>query len=283
MQILFNELLKDYTNYKIGGKTPKLYIIDKITDLNEISNKDLKEAYILGGGTNILVSDKGIDNPVIKIEIKKFVLDELNSTLTIGAGYILNEAAKQIAELGFKGLSHVSGIPGTIGGAVIMNASASHGSISDNLLSVEVYNKETRERKIFTKDACQFGFRQSIFQNNKWIITFVTFGLIKSDSEELLKLYKEINDYREKNYPLSFPSAGCWFKRDWGGKEIIKKIGMIGRSEGEAVVSSMFPAFILNTGNATAKDVYSLVKQIQDKAKEINEEMPLEVDILGQL
>jgi UDP-N-acetylmuramate dehydrogenase len=283
MQILNNELLSKHTNYKIGGKTPRMFIVSNVTELGEINDGDLYNSYILGGGTNILVSDLGVKNPVIKVDFQQFLLSELNQMLTIGSGVNLNETSKVLAEKGYEGLTHLSGIPGTIGGAVYMNASASHGAISDSLIDVEAYNKQTRERKVFTKTECRFGFRTSIFQNSPWIIIFVRFQLKKGNKDELLKLYSEIEVYRQKNYHLSFPSAGCCFRRDWGGKDIINKIGMSGMIEVRAIVSPMFPAFILNTGNATAEDVYSLVKQIQDKAKEINEEMPLEVDIWGQL
>jgi UDP-N-acetylmuramate dehydrogenase len=195
----------------------------------------------------------------------------------------LNNACKTLAEKGYEGLSQVAGIPGTAGGAIYMNASASHGAISDSLIDVEAYNKDTRERKVFTKTECRFGFRTSIFQNSPWIILFIRFQLKKGDKDQLLSLCNKIKMEREKNYPLTFPSAGCWFRRDWGGKEIIEKIGMSGMSEGRAVVSPMFPAFILNTGGATAKDIYSLVRQIQDKAKEINEEMPCEIVVWGEI
>jgi len=284
MQILINEPLKNYTNYKIGGNTPSMYIVTEKSDFNNISNEDLYNAYILGNGTNILVADTGINKPVIKIQIEKFIWDSLNPFfVTIGAGHNLNEACRITAGLGYIGLKHLSGIPSTIGGAVVMNAGASHGSISDSLIDVEAYNKETRQQKVFTKEECQFSFRTSIFQNSPWIITFVRFQLKKGDEKELIKSPDDINAYRQKNYPLSFPSAGCWFKRDWGGKDIIAKIGMVGAIEGTAIVSPMFPAFILNTGNATAKNIYSLVQQIQNKAKEINEDMPLEIVIWGEI
>jgi len=283
MRTLLNEPLKDHTSYKIGGKTPKMFVVSQVSDFDKISDGDLRQSYILGGGTNILVSDNGIANPVIKIDIKFSVISHMERVLTVGAGVPLTEMAKKTAREGYEGLVHLAGIPGTIGGAVIMNASASHGAISDYLISVEAYNKETRERKIFLKENCSFGFRSSIFQNSPWIVTFARFQLQKGDNKELLKLYREIIDYREKNYPLGFPSAGCWFKRDWGGREIIEKIGMSGVTEGGALVSPLFPAFILNTGNATAKEVYSLVRQIQEKARGINEEMPCEIVTWGEI
>jgi UDP-N-acetylmuramate dehydrogenase len=283
MQVLNNECLKEYTNYKIGGDTPKLYILDKVKDLYEIPSEDLKNAYILGGGTNILVSDNGVDYPVIKINFKGYTIDTSNSTMNVEAGMDLNDLCKELINREYKGLIHVAGIPGTIGGAIIMNASASHGAISDTLISVEAYNKETRETKIFIKSECDFGFRHSIFQNSPWIIISARFNLEHGDIEELMATYHKIIDYRNTNYPTILPSAGCWFKRDWGGKDIIEKIGMVGACKGGAVVSKMFPAFIMNIGNATASDVYFLVKEIQDKAMKIGEDMPFEVDIWGSI
>jgi len=283
MQILLNEPLKEYTNYKIGGKTPKLYIVNTMIDLNELSDKDLRDSYILGAGTNILVSDEGVEESVIKIDFQQFFLDETKQELTIGSGVSLSQAAKTLADKGYKGLDNVSGIPGSIGGAVVMNAGASFGDISDSLIDVEAYNKQTRERRIFTKTECRFGFRTSIFQNSPWIITFVHFGLKKGDKQELFELYNKIDIYRQKNYPTTFPSAGCWFKRDWGGRTIINKLGMSGAIEGRAIVSPLFPAFILNTGGATAKDVYSLVEQIQNRARAINKEMPCEIITWGKI
>lgn len=283
MQILINQPLKDYTSYKIGGNTPKLYIVETIEELQKVSDEDLRNAYILGGGTNILVSDEGVKKPVIKVDFKYISINHSDKILSVGSGLLLTEIVEKTAILGYEGLIHIAGIPGTIGGAIIMNASASHGAISDNLIDIEAYNKETKERKVFKKEECNFGFRQSIFQNSPWIVIFCRFQLKEGNKEELLKLYNEIINYREKNYPLSFPSAGCWFKKDWGGKEIIKKIGMSGAIKGKAVVSPMFSGFILNIGGATAKDIYSLVSEIQDKSKEINEDMPCEIITWGKI
>lgn len=284
MQILKNEPLKNYVNYKIGGPTPTMYIVKEKTDFDKIPDEDLRNAYVLGEGTNILVGDNGPGRSVIKMEIEFLSINPMTSTtIMAGAGIRVNKLAKSLAETGWDALINVSGIPGTIGGQVIMNAGASHGTISDNIINVEAYNKETRQSRLFKKEECGFGFRTSIFQNSPWIITFVAFKTEHKDPQELLKLYQEINQYRRKNYPLTFPSAGCWFKGDWGGKEIIKEIGMSGAINGGAVASPMFPAFILNTGEATAKDVYSLVRDIQEKAKIINKELPLEVDVWGEI
>lgn len=283
MQIKNNASLAEYTNYKIGGTTPALYIVDDVADLKRISKRDIFNAHILGGGTNILVSDHGVRKAVIKVDFKDITIDKITHIMSIGSGAVLTDAAKLLAENGYAGLTHVSGIPGTIGGAVVMNASASHGAISDYLIDVEVLDRRTREIKVFQKSECGFGFRSSIFQNGDYIITMVRFQLEQSSRPELISLYNEILKYREKNYPLTFPSAGCWFRRDWGGKDIIIKTGMVGVSNGGAVISPMFPAFILNTGNATAEEVYSLVVEIQNRAKNIGEDMPCEIVVWGEI
>ena len=280
MKLLKDQVLSKYTNYKIGGIAESLLVVELPEDLFKLDPKILKEAYILGAGTNLLVSDEGVAKPVIKIDLKRYWLDPFN-TLTVEAGVLLEKIAKITVEKGLRGFVHVSGIPGSIGGAIVMNASASHGAISDYLVTVEAFNKQTRKQKLFKKDECGFGFRKSIFKDSDWIILNASFQVELGDRKELVELYEKIQTVRKRNYPLTLPSAGCWFKRDWGGKDVIKAIGVVGTWVGDAVVSPLFPAFILNAGKATAEDVLSLVKEIQDKAKKVGEDMPLEVILWG--
>jgi len=278
MIITKNEYLKNWTNYKIGGKAPMFYLVEERQDLDKI--EDLQNIYILGGGTNILVSDIDLDRPVVKIG---FIHSSIQKDrVIVGAGQNLNEFSFLLAANGYSGLDNVAGIPGTIGGGIVMNASASHGAISDTLLSVQAYSRITREYRDFQKNECGFGFRQSIFKKD-WIVTSAQFSIKKGEPNALLNSWSASNKWREQNYPLIFPSAGCWFARDWGGRSIIEKIGMSGKINNKAVVSPMFPAFILNTGGATAKDIYSLVQEIQEKADQIGERMPLEVIIWGKI
>lgn len=278
MQIFENVDLSEHTSYKIGGKARKLYIIESVSDIDEIEQPVLEQAYILGAGTNILIDDKGIDAPVIKVDITEYSIDE-EKVLTVGAGYLLKEIGKLTAEMGLNGLVSVSGIPGSIGGAIVMNAGASYGKITDFLIKVRAVNRETREKKDFWKSECGFGHRKSVFQNGSWLVYAAKFQLHPADKKELLSVYKKIEEHRKKNYPSIFPSAGCWFRGSWGKKDVVKKVGMAGKWSGKAVVSPMFPAFILNTGGASFKDVYSLVKAIQSKAKKVGEKMPLEIDV----
>lgn len=281
MKVLKNQSLAKYTNYQIGGTVENLFVVESVKDLLNMDPKILKEAYILGAGTNLLVSDKGVSKPVIEINLNNYWFNSAD-VLTVEAGTLLSKVAEYTAGVGLKGLVHVSGIPGSIGGAIVMNASASHGAISDSLVTVQAFNRQTGEKRLFQKDKCGFGFRESVFQNSDWIILNASFQMEPSDKATLTDLYKKIQTARKRDYPLTFPSAGCWFKRSWGGRDIIKKIGMVGAWRGKAVVSPMFPAFILNTGKASANDVLRLVKEIQEKAREIGEEMPLEIITWGE-
>jgi UDP-N-acetylmuramate dehydrogenase len=278
MKIIKNESLKKYVNYKIGGLTPILYILEAIKDVDSIPSEDLKNGYILGAGTNILVSSDGVDKPVIKNDIKGFEFDNKSLILKVGAGEILDSVCKRTIELGFAGLFHVSSIPGTVGGGIVMNCGASHGAISENLIDVTVVRRIDGKIIVFKKEDCGFKFRNSIFQNNEYLILEARFKL-KKPSINMIEIYNEAHKKRRKTYPLIFPSAGCWFKKPWGGWKIIEKIGMVGKWSGGAVTSPMFPAFILNTGSASSDDVIGLVKEIQDKAKAIGEKMPCEIII----
>jgi UDP-N-acetylmuramate dehydrogenase len=278
MKIIKNESLKEYVNYKIGGITPKLYILESVKDISSIPLDDLKSGYILGAGTNILVSSSGVDKPVIKNNIKGFEFNSKNLILKVGAGEILDEVCKKTIDLGFAGLFHVSSIPGTVGGGIVMNCGASHGNISENLIDVTTVSRKDGKVIVFKKEDCKFGFRNSIFQNQEYLILEARFKLKKPDIN-MVEIYNQAHNKRQKTYPLIFPSAGCWFKKDWGGWKIIEKIGMVGKWSGKAVTSPMFPAFILNTGGATSDDVIGLVKEIQNKAKAIGEKMPCEIVI----
>ena len=276
MLIIENEQLKNITNYRVGGIIPKLYIIESILDIGLIDKKDLEESYIIGGGMNVLANDKGIKKPVLKIDIKLASIED--NILTIGAGDTINSASLRLALLGFKCFHNLAGIPGTIGGGLTMNAGASKSNISDNLLSVKCYNRKKGEIEILKKGDCVFGFRESIFKKiDDLIILSADFNLVKTDKQELIDLYNKINKDRREKFPCFFSSVGCIFKKPYGGKDIIEKIGMSGKIKGGAIVSPLFPAFILNYNGATFEDIMGLIKEIQEKAKKIGEEMPLEV------
>jgi UDP-N-acetylmuramate dehydrogenase len=274
---LKNEELAKYTSYKIGGKTPLLTIIRKKEDLIKI---DLTDTYIFSGGTNILINDNNIDKNVVKIEINDSYIDVDNNRIYLGSGINLSKMAFFLCNIGISTFQGVFGIPGSIGGGLVMNCSASYGSISDNLISVECFDKNTKKFIEIKKEDCLFKFRHSIFKDRKELIIVGAYFEIKNDkTKNLLKNYNDAKKYRIKNYPTIFGSAGCLFKRDWGGKDIINKIEMTGKYCGNAVVSPLFPAFIINLGGATYTDIISLIKEIQDKAKNIGEDMPLEVEI----
>lgn len=262
-----------------------MYIVEELNDFKIIPDDVLQNAYILGAGSNILVSDNGVNKPVIKIALNN-ILQIKEYLYFFESGINLSTLGKFTAMYGYDNLIGISGIPGLIGGAITMNASASKGSISDYLETVYVIDRTSRKEIKFNKKDCQFSFRESIFKNNdKYIIIGASFNLKKNILSPVTTMsnYLQVKKYRLENYPLTFSSAGCCFKGDWGKKDVIEKINMVSKIEGDAIVSPMFPAFILNMGKATAKDVMTLIKKIQTKALIIGEQMPLEIITWGEI
>lgn len=276
MKVIKGASLKDYTNYKLGGIAKSIIIIESIDEFDCLDKTILKNAEIIGEGTNILISDKGIDGNVIKIAFKGYRI-ELDRIIA-KAGTNLTKMAVELVKQGYRAFLFAVGIPGTVGGAVVMNA-GTDSFISDVLESVEVMTRD-KEKKTLLVSELEYGYRNSILQNKDWIVLSATFKTKKGEPISQERIDKKLSD-RARNQPLTFPSAGCWFKGAWGGNDIIKEIGMAGKWQNGAVSSPLFPAFILNV-NATAQDVYLLAKEIQDKAKAIGKSLPFEIKLIGE-
>lgn len=208
-----NVLLKDYTTYKIGGPAKYFFIAktseDLINILSQIKNSKLP-VLILGGGSNLLISDKGFNGLVIKIDISgaKFI----GSQAVVGAGMSLTKLAYSSAEKGLSGLEWAAGVPGTVGGAVYGNAQAFGTKISDILKSVSAVNLKTMELSDFTKRQCQFSLKNSVFKKNKSLVIVSSVLEFKSENpEKINSKIKEFLKYRETKHPTNFPSAGSTF------------------------------------------------------------------------
>ena len=241
-------------SFGIGGGNIKA--IRSIEDVRQIKG----DFYILGGGNNILCGKP--TKPIYKIEIKK--LEIIGGGVVIGAGNNIFESAKELVKKGYSTLLSISGIPGTIGGGIVMNCGGSQGNISDYLVEVVCFDVTNGRIVTLKKEECKFGFRNSIFKYNKnFIILSALFTAVKES--KLNKKLEMIQEYRKSNYPMLFGSAGCIFKGDWGGKDLIKKAGLSGLWHGDAVISPFLPSFILNTGNATFNDIMYLINQIKEK------------------
>ncbi|MFH1226202.1 MAG: UDP-N-acetylmuramate dehydrogenase [bacterium] len=271
-----NEPLANHTNFKIGGPARYFFVAQNDEDLIKAvkAAKDLNLAYfILGGGSNILVSDKGFDGLVIKMQNVKIKMqnDNLklkNCLITAGAGVKLSELIKLALDNGLIGMEFLAGIPGNVGGAIYGNAGAWGKGISDFVKEVKVF--DGNEIKIIKKEEADFSYRHSRFKETKEIILEATLELTKGDVEISKQKIKEILEKRHANQPYQMPCAGCTFKNpsaDQPAAFLIEQCGLKGKTIGGAQVSEKHANFIVNTGQAKASEVRELTELIKKEVK----------------
>jgi len=304
-----NIFLKQYTTFKIGGPAKYFFIAKNKEDLVkaiEVSKKFKLPIFILGGGSNVLVSDKGFNGLVIKIQNSEFRI--LNSDkIYAGAGVMLPKLVNVLFKNNFTGFEWASGVPGTVGGAVYGNAQAFGTKTSDAVDSVEALNVETLKFKNFSKEQCGFSLKNSIFKKTKkFIVTSVVLKLEKGDEKEIKERIHGFVKHRKNNHPTTFPSAGSVFVNPeikiknkkllekYSELNELNKIGVIpsgyfieksglkGKKIGGAQISEKHANFIINLGNAKAKDVLALINLAQRKVKEnFNVNLETEIQRLG--
>ena len=277
-----NVSLLNYTTFRIGGKAKYFFIADKKEDLIRsvlMAKKINLPFFILGQGSNLLVSDKGYNGLVIKIENKKYKIK--NNKIITEAGMPFAPLVSLAKTNNLTGLEWGIGIPGTVGGAVYGNAGAFKKSISDNVTQVEVFDSNTKKTKIFKNKECKFKYRESIFKNKKnLIILSAEFKFKKNNQREIQKLIQKYLNYKKSKQPLNYPSAGSIFKNtpNFSAGELIERSGLMGKKIGGAQISKKHANFIINLGNvhpvrntisngAKAKDVFKLIKLIKKQVK----------------
>ncbi|MDR3225285.1 MAG: UDP-N-acetylmuramate dehydrogenase [Clostridiales Family XIII bacterium] len=227
---------------------------------------------IVGKGTNIIVRDGGVKGAVVEIGkgLDAIGFDPGNNEMTAGAGAALAAAAKQASEAGLSGLEPLSGIPGTIGGALYMNAGAYGGEMSGVVLRARVYDSAADTVKTMTGEEMRLGYRSSVFQTARSaIILSVTFGLRRGDGMTIKAEMRKLAMQRNAKQPMDMPSAGSFFKRPVGAYAgvLIEEAGLKGLSSGGAQVSEKHAGFIVNTGKAKAADVLSLMRTVQESVR----------------
>lgn len=267
-----NEPMSRHTTFKIGGNASTYIKVGTLSKLSaivkECKNSDI-DYLIIGNGSNILVSDDGLDKTVIRLdgELRNIaLLDE--TTIYCGAGASLAALCKFALKNSLSGLEFAWGIPGTVGGAVFMNAGAYGGEMKDVVYSVS-HITESGEIGRTEKDNLQFGYRNSVYRSNGCIITGVTLKLKKAQKNEIQENMDDFLFRRSSKQPLEYPSAGSVFKRPQGAfaGALIEQCGLKGKTVGGAQVSEKHAGFIINKSNATAQDVKNLVKEIQQTVK----------------
>ena len=195
-----------------------------------------------------------------------YLAEESDTRLRIGASMLLSTAAKMALEESLTGMEFASGIPGSIGGAIFMNAGAYGGEMKDIVASVHAVSPDGRDEKDFTNEEMQFGYRSSILQQNGWIATDVTFNLTTGNKEEIAAQMKDLNARRNAKQPVNYPSAGSTFKRPEGyfAGKLIEDAGLKGLTVGGAQVSTLHSGFVINKGGASATDILQLIALVQN-------------------
>lgn len=282
-----DELMKNHTTFRIGG--PAKYFVtpdtkEEVKAIIECCKKAEVPYYILGNGSNLLVSDKGYEGVVIQIfkNMNQITVD--GDAIRAQAGAILSSVANKALEAELTGFEFAAGIPGTLGGACVMNAGAYGGEMKDVLVNVTVLTQEG-EFLTIPKEELELGYRTSIIAKKNYIVLEAVIQLEKGDKEAIKARMDELKVQRTTKQPLEYPSAGSTFKRPVGyfAGKLIQDAGLRGFQVGGAQVSEKHCGFVINKDQATAADVCELMRQVSAIVKEqFGVELEAEVKRLGE-
>ena len=280
----YNEPMSKHTTFKVGGIADTYITVNsKEKLLNVLELLKNEKITIIGNGSNLLVTDKGIRGIVLKYSANNCSIN--GKTVTVESGMTNARLANILLKQNLTGYEFAAGIPGTIGGAIVMNAGAYGREMKDVVESTEFIDLETNKIETLKNEEQEFEYRKSIFQNKKCIILSTTLKLEDGIKEEIEEKMKEYAEKRRSTQPLDMPSAGSTFKRGNGfiTAKLIDEAGLKGYSIGGAQVSTKHAGFIVNKGNAKAKDIIELIKYIQDEIyKKFGEKIEPEIKIIGE-
>ena len=263
-----NVSMKKYTTFKTGG-TAKIFVTPENTkelaDVVKFFNEYGCGYFLLGNGSNVLVSDNGVSAPVIHISKALSSIDVFDNIITVRAGASLAATAAAALENSLAGFEFAAGIPGTFGGAIMMNAGAYGGEMKDVVEAVSFIDP-FGEQHIATNEEMEFSYRKSALSDTGCIITGGTIKLIRGNREEISEKMADLAKRRREKQPLEFPSAGSTFKRPVGNYAgaLIENAGLKGYTIGGAQVSCKHAGFIINTGTATTDDILRLIEYVKE-------------------
>jgi UDP-N-acetylmuramate dehydrogenase len=284
--VVENQLLNDYTTYRVGGEARVIVYPrskDKLIELLKLIKQYKLNYKVLGKGSNVVFSDKPYIGVIIKLdELNELVIND--KKITVGAGYSLVKLAMKLSRLGYKGLEFATGIPGTIGGSVFMNAGAYNSDMANVVKEVLVITPSLEIKKLTNKDL-QFSYRDSFLKRNpNYICVEATLELEKGNVKDILELIEDRKRRRLASQPLEYPSAGSVFRNpagDFAGR-LIEEAGLKGKKIGGAIVSEKHANFIVNEKNATGEDIRKLIYLVRDKVKEkYNIELQIEQEFVN--
>ena len=288
--VFVNEPMNMHTSFKTGGCADFFVVPSSGTQISKLINycktKDI-DFTLFGNGSNTLVTDKGIRGVVISLKgLNKVEVDRNESSIVVGAGVQIIKLSSIAQEHGLTGLEFACGIPGTVGGAIFMNAGAYGGEFKDIVRCVNYYMPNTGEMKRLSNEDCQFDYRRSVFQSlDNPIIISCIIDLKKGNKDEIKNKMKENMDSRSSKQPINYPSAGSTFKRENGivVAKLIDEAGLKGYQIGGAQVSNLHAGFIINTGDATSQDILDLIDYVKKTIYEkYNVTLHEEIKIVGE-
>ena len=266
--VKYDEPLKNHTTFQIGGKCIALIEPKKVEDIIEaikICRENNLKFFVIGNGSNLLVPDDGYNGVIIKIKSEFSNIQVEGECLIAHSGAKLSEVYTVAYENSLTGFEFASGIPGTIGGAIFMNAGAYGGEMKDIVESVEVLDLDNYEVKELKNEELDFSYRKSIIQRKNYIVLTIKLKLKKGNKEEITAVYEYLREKRNSKQPLNFGSAGSTFKRPEGhfASKLIEDAGLKGYHINDAWVSEKHSGFVVNKGNASYKEVMELIEYVQ--------------------
>ncbi|MBS4803574.1 MAG: UDP-N-acetylmuramate dehydrogenase [Clostridium sp.] len=284
--VIVDAEMKNYVHFRVGGPADILLIPenkDQVVKTIEICKNNNIPYFVVGNGSNLLVRDGGIKGVVIKFnEVKNITVQ--GEVIEAECGAMLKDVSNEALNNSLTGFEFACGIPGTIGGAVFMNAGAYDGEIAHVIESAEVIDNNG-EIKVLSKDELELGYRSSVVMKKNYIVLSARFKLKHGEVRKIKEIVEDLTNKRESKQPLEYPSAGSTFKRPVGyyAGKLIQDAGLKGYVIGGAAVSEKHSGFVINKSNATAKDILDLIAHIQNEVKDkFDVELHPEVRIIGE-
>lgn len=286
MEVRINEPMKRHTSFRAGGNAEWFCIPETAEELKAVlaaCKKADMPWYVVGNGSNLLVSDDGFSGVIISTG-KFDRLDVDGETVTAGAGVLLSKVAAAAWKAGLTGFEFAAGIPGSVGGAAVMNAGAYGSEMKNVLKNVTVLTAEGDVKKIPAEEL-ELGYRTSCIPKNGWLVLEAEYVLVKGEPDAIKAVMDDLAARRRDKQPLEYPSAGSTFKRPEGyfAGKLIEDAGLKGFSVGGASVSEKHAGFVINKDGASASDIYSLCKKVERKVMEtFGVSLEMEVKLLGK-
>ena len=288
MKRLENVDMRQYTSFKAGGSAREMVIVESVEELQQVLqeiNKEDKKWLMLGNGSNTLISDKGFDGLIVKLGDSFADVSVEEDGLVCGTAALMSVVAKIALRESFTGFEPLSGIPGSLGGAVFMNAGAYDGEMKDVVEYVDIVSRDGKEVKRVKGEDMDFSYRHSILEESGDVAVSVKLKMPKGNPEEIAAKMQELMKRRNEKQPVQYPSAGSFFKRPTGyfAGKLVQDAGLKGLTVGGAQVSELHSGFVINIGNATATDIIDLMHLVQNTVYDkFGVKLEPEVRIIGE-